>query len=101
MMGPRQIAQGALFYEFSLEDHVPADHLLINRPVRRSFVCSGASRAVLQLDRQAVSRSRVDDPHADHRLYARDPLGAAALRGGSSEPSVSLVLPPRSDRSNP
>ena len=28
MMGPRQVAQGALFYEFSLEAHVPADHLL-------------------------------------------------------------------------
>lgn len=28
MMGPRQEAQAALFYEFSLEDHVPADHLL-------------------------------------------------------------------------
>ena len=28
MMGPRQEAQGALFYEFSLEDHVPQDHLL-------------------------------------------------------------------------
>ena len=28
MMGPRQEAQAALFYEFSLEDHVPEDHLL-------------------------------------------------------------------------
>ena len=28
MMGPRQEAQAALFYEFSLEDHVPHDHLL-------------------------------------------------------------------------
>ena len=28
MMGPRQVAQSALFYEFSLEDHVPPDHLL-------------------------------------------------------------------------
>jgi hypothetical protein len=28
MMGPRQVAQEALFYEFSLENHVPADHLL-------------------------------------------------------------------------
>ena len=28
MMGPRQEAQGALFYEFSIEDHVPVDHLL-------------------------------------------------------------------------
>jgi len=28
MMGPRQIEQGALFYEFSLDTHVPTDHLL-------------------------------------------------------------------------
>ena len=28
MMGHRQVEQAALFYEFSLEKHVPADHLL-------------------------------------------------------------------------
>ena len=28
MMGRRQVDQAALFYEFSLERHVPADHLL-------------------------------------------------------------------------
>ncbi len=28
MMGSRQTAQGALFYKFSIEDHVPADHLV-------------------------------------------------------------------------
>ena len=28
MMGPKQEAQAELFYEFSLEDHVPQDHLL-------------------------------------------------------------------------
>jgi transposase len=28
MMGSKKEAQAALFYEFSLEDHVPADHLL-------------------------------------------------------------------------
>lgn len=28
MMGPKQEAQAALFYEFSLEDHVPQGHLL-------------------------------------------------------------------------
>jgi hypothetical protein len=27
MMGPRQVDQGALFYEFPLERHVPAGHL--------------------------------------------------------------------------
>jgi transposase len=28
MMGPRRVEQGALFYKFSLDDHVPPDHLL-------------------------------------------------------------------------
>ncbi|SHK51067.1 hypothetical protein SAMN05444000_13416 [Shimia gijangensis] len=28
MMGPKQEAQAALFYEFSIDDHVPQDHLL-------------------------------------------------------------------------
>ena len=28
MMGPRQEAQSALFYDFSIEDHVPCDHVL-------------------------------------------------------------------------
>src|SRR3954449_13514453 len=28
MMGERQVDQAALFYEFSLERHVPADHML-------------------------------------------------------------------------
>jgi hypothetical protein len=28
MMGDPQVVQGALFYEFSLERHVPAGHML-------------------------------------------------------------------------
>jgi hypothetical protein len=28
MMGARQVDQAALFYEFSLDRHVPGDHLL-------------------------------------------------------------------------
>lgn len=28
MMGPKQEAQASLFYGFSLDDHVPQDHLL-------------------------------------------------------------------------
>ena len=40
MMGHRQVEQAALFYEFSLERHVPADHLLrsIDRFVELSEV---------------------------------------------------------------
>ncbi len=39
MMGPRQEAQAALFYEFSLEDQVPQDHLL--RSIDRFVDLSG------------------------------------------------------------
>ena len=39
MMGPRQEAQAALFSEFSLEDHVPQDHLL--RSIDRFVDLSG------------------------------------------------------------
>ena len=28
MLGPKQEAPGALFYEFSIDDHVPRNHLL-------------------------------------------------------------------------
>jgi hypothetical protein len=28
MMGDRQVMQGALFYEFSLEEYVPTSHML-------------------------------------------------------------------------
>lgn len=39
MMGPRQEAQGALFYDFSLENYVPADHLM--RSIDRFVDLSG------------------------------------------------------------
>ena len=39
MMGPRQEAQSALFYEFSVEDHVPQSHLL--RSIDRFVDLSG------------------------------------------------------------
>ncbi|MFW8596488.1 IS1182 family transposase [Cribrihabitans neustonicus] len=42
MMGPRQESQGALFYEFSIEDHVPQDHVL--RAIDRFVDLSGIRR---------------------------------------------------------
>ena len=47
MMGPRQKAQAALFYEFSLEDQVPQDHLL--RSIDR-FVDLNGIAISLQVD---------------------------------------------------
>lgn len=55
MMGPRQVDQASLFYEFSLERHVPAGHLLrsIDRFVdlsalRRDWPRSTARQDVLR-----------------------------------------------------
>ncbi len=58
MMGPQQIDQAALFYEFSLERHVPASHLLrsIDRFVDLSSVRSKLG-LILQFDRPAFDRS--------------------------------------------
>ena len=50
MMGHRNVEQAALFYEFSLEKHVPSDHLL--RFIDR-FV---------ELERISVDLNRGDSP---------------------------------------
>lgn len=57
MMGPRQEAQPALFYEFSLEDHVPQDHLL--RSIDR-FVDLGGIRRHLAEFYSHTGRPTVD-----------------------------------------
>ena len=57
MMGPRQEAQSALFYEFSIEGHVPQDHLL--RSVDR-FVDLSGIRQHLAPFYSATGRPSVD-----------------------------------------
>jgi len=42
MMGPRRVEQGALFYNFSLDRHVPTDHML--RAIDRFIDLSGLRR---------------------------------------------------------
>jgi hypothetical protein len=56
MMGHQQVEQAALFYEFSLDRHVPANHLL--RSIDR-FVDLGGLRQELSsfLARSGVPRS--------------------------------------------
>src|SRR5918912_920439 len=63
MMGERQVQQDALFYEFSLERHVPAEHLL--RPVDR-FVELGRMRSEL-----APFYSEIGRPSTDPELMIR------------------------------
>jgi transposase len=57
MMGERQVDQGSLFYEFSLERHVPADHLL--RAIDR-FVDLGDLRARLAPFYSSMGRPSID-----------------------------------------
>jgi len=63
MMGPKQEAQAALFYNFSLEDHVPQDHLI--RSIDR-FVDLGSIRAHL-----ADFYSHTGRPSIDPELLIR------------------------------
>jgi transposase len=57
MMGCRQVEQAALFYEFSLERHVPADHLL--RSIDR-FVELGELRRELAAFYSPLGRPSID-----------------------------------------
>ena len=57
MMGHQQVEQAALFYEFSLEMHVPADHLL--RSIDR-FVELGELRRDLASFYSAMGRPSID-----------------------------------------
>ena len=67
MMGERRVDQGALFYEFSLERHVPADHLLraIDRFVSYEGECAGSleTNQSVQLSHPGVQLSYLTPRH--------------------------------------
>jgi hypothetical protein len=56
MMGHRQVDQAALFYEFSLEYHIPTDHLLraIDRFVELGELEAGAGAFYSWLGRPSI-----------------------------------------------
>jgi hypothetical protein len=57
MMGERRVMQEALFYSFSLERHVPSDHLL--RKIDR-FVDLSEVRAHLEPYNSEIGRPSID-----------------------------------------
>ena len=63
MMGDRQAAQAALFYEFSLETHVPSGHLL--RSIDRFVELKGLRREL------APFYSDIGRPSVDPELMIR------------------------------
>src|SRR5215207_4123519 len=93
MMGERTVTQEALFYGFSLERHVPADHLL--RSVDR-FVDLSGLREQLRPFYSETGRPSIDPELIIRMLlvgyWLRHSFGAAAVRGGASEPRIPVVL---------
>ena len=80
MMGHRQVDQVALFYEFSIETHVPADHLL--RSIDR-FVELGELRRELAAFYSTMGRPSVDPELMIRMLIAGElcrNLGDEAIR---------------------
>src|SRR5438552_12332032 len=70
----------------------------VDRQVRRTRWFAAGAGTVLQREGPAIDRSGAADQNVDRRLLLRHPLGAAAVRGGSPEPGLSLVLPARAGR---
>jgi transposase len=85
MMGERRVDQGALFYEFSLERHVPQDHLL--RAIDR-FVDLEGVRAHL-----ASFYSPIGRPSIDPELMIRMLLVGYCLTADEVRPMIEGCLP--------
>jgi hypothetical protein len=89
MMGHRQVEQAALFYEFSLERHVPSDHLL--RSIDR-FVELGDLRRELAPYHSSMGRPSIDPELMIRMLLFRHPLGTTPVRRSPSQLSIQVVL---------
>jgi len=96
MMGERTVMQMALFYEFSIERHVPHSHLL--RSIDR-FVDLSALRSHLRPFYSEIGRPSIDPELMIRMLLIGYCFGIrSAMRGGPPEPRLPLVLPARPGR---
>src|SRR3984957_17431398 len=88
MMGHRQVEQAALFYEFSLEKHVPADHLL--RSIDR-FVELGDVRRELAAFYSTMGRPSVDPELMNRMLIVGYCMGIRSERRLCDEVHLNLA----------
>ena len=88
MMGDRQVVQAALFYEFSLEDHVPASHLL--RSIDR-FVDLSELRAQLAPFYSSTGRPSIDPELLIRMLIAGYCFGIRSERRLCEEVHLNLA----------
>ena len=103
MMGPRQVEQGALFYNFSLDAHVPADHLL--RSIDR-FVDLSELRRELAPFYSTLGRPSIDPELMIRMLIVGYCFGIRSERqrstsiwptggsAGSGSTAMSPIIPP-------
>jgi len=85
-MGERTVAQEALFYSFSLERHVPADHML--RSIGALVAPLGSLRP--RADERAVAGKK-DGKHQRHLLGDASRLHADHLDEGGAEPEAAAI----------
>jgi len=88
MMGDRQVDQAALFYEFSLERHVPADHLL--RAIDR-FVDLEGVRAHVAPFYSSIGRPSIDPELLIRMLLVGYCLGIRSERRLCEEVHLNLA----------
>ncbi len=88
MLGPKQEAQGALFYEVSIEDHVPQDHLL--RSIDR-FVDLSGIRQHLAPFYSSTGRPSIDPELLIRMLIVGYCLGIRSERGLCEEVHLNLA----------
>src|SRR3984957_6695160 len=102
MMGPRQVEQGVLFYNFSLDGHVPADHLL--RSIDR-FVDLSELRRELAPFYSTLGRPSIDPELMIRMLIVGYCFGIRSerrsLRRGPPQSGLQVVLPARARRRCP
>ncbi len=96
MMGWQTADQARFFYEFHLDERVPADHLLRRIDVFAATAL-GDLRRKLAEHYSHTGRPSVDPgaahSHAHRGVLLRHPLGAPTVRRGRRPADVPLVLP--------
>src|SRR6516165_10740745 len=88
MMGERQVQQGALFYEFSLERHVPTEHLL--RSIDRFVELDGLRRQLAPFY-SAIGRPSIDPELMIRMLIVGYCLGIRSERRLCEEVHLNLA----------
>ena len=88
MMGERQVQQDALFYEFSLERHVPTEHLL--RSIDR-FVELDGLRRELSPFYSAIGRPSIDPELMIRMLIVGYSMGIRSERRLCEEVHLNLA----------